>query len=191
MDRGPPRRIEWADKLGRIIKRLCVGRKIRTEKSWVKFSNLCTFEGSNVPWNQFDNTFKIRLRGEVLSSKNGSVKFLSLDDLKRMGLISDLEMSKVQLLFANYFNWMQSFSERKQIFTTFFVNFCYIKNKATKISTSVNTIQAIRTKHTKLTRFDIIFFFRSYCITTTFHTNMEDQVMLIAFHQRLQGKMRF
>lgn len=48
--------------------------------------------------------FKIRLRGEVLSSKNGSVKFLSLDDLKRMGLISDLEMSKVELLFANYFN---------------------------------------------------------------------------------------
>lgn len=183
------------------MKRLCVGRKIRTEKSWVKFSNLCTFEGSNVPWNQFDNTFKIRLRGEVLSSKNGSVKFLSLDDLKRMDLISDLEMSKVEILFANYFNWMQSFSERKQIFTTielwwnriniFFVNFCYIKNKATKISTSVNTIQAIRTKHTKLTRFDIIFFFGSYCITTTFHTNMEDQVMLIAFHQRLQGKMRF
>lgn len=144
MDRGPPRRIEWADKLGRIMKRLCVGRKIRTEKSWVKFSNLCTFEGSNVPWNQFDNTFKIRLRGEVLSSKNGSVKFLSLDDLKRMGLISYFEMSKVELLFANYFNWMQSFSERKQIFTTFFVNFCYIKNKATKISTSVNTIQPKR-----------------------------------------------
>lgn len=52
-------------------------------------------------------------------------------------------------------------------------------------------IQSIRTKYTRLSRFDIIFFLRSYCITTTFHTNMEDQVMLIAFHQRLQGKMRF